>query len=382
MKILHLASFSGNLGDVYSNAGVSAYFDTRNISSVYRIEIRRIYQNYNSPDKISFNDVLRMMIGGSFDCLFIGGGGFLDYWLPQTSTGTTFDFDYELMNKVDKPIIFSSLGAFPHKAVPVENYLKFTQFMEYLSRNEYVSLMFRNDGSLKSINEQFPDLDCSNFMYGGDHAFLYAAQEVKLGTNRRRYICVNVGSDQLCLNSAFRTGVVDKDEYFKNFARILVELSEKHDCEIVFIPHLYSDNEAVGLICRYLPDIFIRNYFSVAEYDPLGRNLDSIIALYRESVFNICGRLHSNIMSICTGSLTISLAILDRVGALADQFENALPVSDIENCLSVDVDALAAEKADLIKVEEVRSRIVEFLDLSFGHSSHNSCRLRTLPSHF
>lgn len=371
MKILHLASFSGNLGDVYSHAGISTYFDTRNITNVYRIEIRRIYQNYNAPDKISFNDVLNLLIRDTFDCLFIGGGGFLDYWLPGTSTGTTFDVNYELMDKVHKPMIFSSLGAFPHKDVPVENHDKFIRFAEYLSRNKYVSLMFRNDGSLTSINKQFPNLDCSNFADGGDHAFLYAAKEVNLATTRGRYICVNIGPDQLSLKSAFRTGPIMPDEYFKKFAKLLVELSDKHDCEIIFIPHLYSDIEAARLICSYLPDIFLRNRFSIAEYDPLGRNLDYILAFYRASVFNICGRLHSNIMSICSKNLTLSLAILDRVSALADQFDNALPISDIDECLSIDIDALVSVKVGLIEVVKTRDKIVDFLDFSFGSPQTN-----------
>ena len=60
MKILHIASFRGNIGDNASHLGFYSILDQviKNYS-VERIEMRKFYKNYNGDDK---KNLIRLLL--------------------------------------------------------------------------------------------------------------------------------------------------------------------------------------------------------------------------------------------------------------------------------------------------------------------------------
>ncbi|MFW3341613.1 hypothetical protein [Aliarcobacter butzleri] len=116
---MHIASFSGNIGDNASHIGFYNILSSIIDYDIAQIEMRKFYQNYNKADKLSFNKEFIEYIN-SFDICFIGGG-FLDYHIKDSKTGTTIDIDLSLIKNIKTPTYFTSLGSNPHKEVPKEN---------------------------------------------------------------------------------------------------------------------------------------------------------------------------------------------------------------------------------------------------------------------
>ncbi|WP_301009429.1 hypothetical protein [Helicobacter sp. UBA3407] len=75
IRILHLASFSGNIGDNISHIGFKNLLNQLHLDlDITRLEIRKFYNNYNLSDKRFFNQELISEIN-SYDGCIIGGRG-------------------------------------------------------------------------------------------------------------------------------------------------------------------------------------------------------------------------------------------------------------------------------------------------------------------
>ena len=58
-------------------------------------------QNKESLIKVLLMNVMNMT------CYF-GGGGYLDYWIPNSSTGTTFDISAKSLEEINTPTFLKS----------------------------------------------------------------------------------------------------------------------------------------------------------------------------------------------------------------------------------------------------------------------------------
>ena len=156
IKILHVASFTGNIGDNASHIGL--YSILRNILGdnfeVEKVEIRRFYKNYSLSDKMHFDDKFVEMANKK-DLLIVGGGGFFDYWVPNSSTGTTIDMSKEVLEKLFVPTLFVSVGCMPHQSIPEGNIDRLHSFLTALCHKQNVRIALRNDGSLSEIRRLF-----------------------------------------------------------------------------------------------------------------------------------------------------------------------------------------------------------------------------------
>lgn len=73
MRILHLASFSGNIGDNVSYMGFHNLLKTLDLSpQITQLEMRKFYDNYKESDKRYFNQDLIDEIN-SYDLCICGG---------------------------------------------------------------------------------------------------------------------------------------------------------------------------------------------------------------------------------------------------------------------------------------------------------------------
>ena len=93
MRVLHLASFGGNFGDVLNHHG---FYNTvgkaLDFQSIKQIEVRRFYRNASEEERLFFNDEFVKEIN-SYDLFVLGGGGFFDAKWAYSNTGTTIDFN-------------------------------------------------------------------------------------------------------------------------------------------------------------------------------------------------------------------------------------------------------------------------------------------------
>ena len=94
LRVLHLASFSGNIGDNANHMGFRPWFADqvgRNVEWT-NCEIREFYWKERAFDA-DF-----VVLANSFDALVIGGGNYFELWVENSPTGTSIaitpeDFD-------------------------------------------------------------------------------------------------------------------------------------------------------------------------------------------------------------------------------------------------------------------------------------------------
>lgn len=324
MKVLHIASFRGNIGDNLSHLGFAKILESLNvIAEIDRVEIRKFYKNYDGVDKCFFD---RKFIDtmNRYDLVVIGGGGFFDFWVEGSVTGTTIDMDPDLIKTIKIPTIFASIGSHPHRKVPIGNEDKFKRFFSELVQNENIYVGLRNDGSIKVLQELFGedvtkwdqvDEILDNAFFCGD------GLEERKALYPAPYIAINITSDQLEMASS-RRGDINRKDYVHAMSRFIERQAE--DFNIVFVPHIYSDLEAIYQVLTALGQSVIRNRVSVAPCVQGDNGSLEALSIYRDSELVVASRFHANVGPLAVGSKVMGLAVLDRVAYLY----NSLALND------------------------------------------------------
>ena len=201
MRILHIASFNGNIGDNASHIGFRNILKTLGIiATIDQIEIRRFYKNYSLFDKQSFDEDF-IKKANQYDLVVFGGGGFLDYWVPNSETGTTIDISLDLFQQLLVPVLFTSIGCIPHKEVPEGNVEKFSRFVNAILEKKNAALAVRNDGSKIILKSVLGDTIACKIPQLLDNGFFYKSHRKFSRITDGKYIAINVTKDQLLMKN-------------------------------------------------------------------------------------------------------------------------------------------------------------------------------------
>ncbi|WP_221071388.1 polysaccharide pyruvyl transferase family protein [Vibrio alfacsensis] len=309
IKILHIASFEGNIGDNASHLGLASIMDEINASyAIDRLEIRKAYRNYILDDKLEFNEKFADL-ANTYDLVIFGGGGFLDYWVEGSSTGTTIDIEPDILDKISTRILITSVGCNPHRSVPKENYVKFTKFLDYVRSSNNITIALRNDGSVNSIINDFG----LNYLDGVveilDHGYFYSPSSDGVLPIDKDYVAINITDDQLNMQG----GLSDNREwYYKEFELLVSGLAER-GLKSVFVPHIHQDVEAIGKVLSKLPSGLSRTHTVVAPCLQGDKGTDFIFNIYKNANFTIASRYHANVCSMAFNTPLIGLSPLNRI---------------------------------------------------------------------
>jgi polysaccharide pyruvyl transferase WcaK-like protein len=318
IKILHIASFNGNIGDNASHLGFEAILSSLDFDfKIERMEIRRAYKNYKGDDKVEF-DYEFVEIANQFDFVIIGGGGFLDYWVPGSSNGTTFDISNSVLDKIKSKILFTSIGSNPHKRVPIENYSKFETFIKFALEKDNIEIALRNDGSHQSLIKDFPNIEHEKIAMVADHGFFYDSINSSENYIQNDYFCLNITNDQVAMYNEGRS-LTEKSWYYKELAEVVEFIIDQHGYNVVLVPHIYSDIQAFSEFIDYLPQDIVRNKMVIAAYSQGDIGTNHIFNIYRNSKLNIGSRYHCNVCSLKFGVPTIGLSPLRRIKFIHEQ---------------------------------------------------------------
>jgi polysaccharide pyruvyl transferase WcaK-like protein len=311
LKILHVASFIGNIGDNASHIGLKSLLDKFfEAYEIEQMEIRRFYKNYKHSDVQKFDENF-INYANTFDLLIIGGGGFLDYWVKGSTTGTTIDLPPELVKKIKVPTLIMSVGCMPHREVPEGNLEKFKAFLQAVSNNPKVAIAVRNDGSINTLKEILTPEELSEIPEILDNGFYYDT-----GLNNclpvKDYIAINITLDQIKMNSKSR-GVIDIDVYKHEMRSVIKFITEDLGKDVVFVPHIYSDVKAIYEVLEGLDDFLIRTKITIAPYIQGDFGANTLFGIYKNSSLVLATRFHANVCAMSMGVPVIGLAALDRV---------------------------------------------------------------------
>jgi polysaccharide pyruvyl transferase WcaK-like protein len=312
VEVLHVASFVGNIGDNANHNGTRAQL-RQNVSvplAFENTEIRKYYQNYTKPDRLSFDEQFVRRANNN-DLVVVGGGSFFDIWLDTSATGTTIDLSPAQIDQIDTPIVFHGLGCVPALDVTTKVVDRFRRFLEHLFETDHTLVSVRNDGSTSRIAETVGTAHADAITTIPDGAFFVDVDSTPHpelpGTGP--VLGINVVSDMRERRFPGGTTALTYDEYVREFANFVDSFLDSHpEFQLVFIPHIYSDLTAVADVLAQVDIFYRRNRITTAPYlHGMGAERH-LFDVYDTVDLSMGLRFHSNVCPIGLATPSIGLA--------------------------------------------------------------------------
>ncbi|OGG50606.1 hypothetical protein A2704_05050 [Candidatus Kaiserbacteria bacterium RIFCSPHIGHO2_01_FULL_54_36b] len=315
LKILHLASFTGNIGDNASNIGFGNIL-SRCLSDGYKItpiELRKFYTNYTLPDK-HFFDRAFVDLANAQDLVVMGGGGILSFDIEGSATGTTLDIGENIWKEITAPVLITSVGIIANAIVPAGNEEKFKSFVRLLLGRKKTVLALRNDGSHKALVRMFDKAELEAIPQVLDSGFFYAPSGRVYDALPSKYIAINITREQIQKGGGVI--VIDEDVYYGEMRNVLRHILDATDMHIVFVPHIHGDLAAIVRVLDGLTDFTVRSRIQVAPHVQGDRGADLLFSIYKGSGLTLGTRFHANVCSLAMGVPCIGLVAQPRVRAM------------------------------------------------------------------
>lgn len=308
MRIIHIASHKGNIGDIFNHAGFYQYLDKifDKKYSIEKIELRDFY--YSAKNKKNFDKVFADYIN-TFDLCIIGGGGFFDAQWDNSQTGTTLDFSVDFINSVKIPVIVNAIGyhEYPDKTNEIICQ-KFNNFLNKILDKSNWLVSVRNDGSFERIEKRYKNIALNKILKVPDNAFFTILPLSRLFNPIQREsgvigICVTNDLFSKYYNGNIKT--TDFNRIIANFVNNQAKCQRK----IIFFPHTPDDINTINEVLRYVDGYTKRNQIVIAPFEASDiQSVYNLAEYYKRCDFIIGMRFHSIIMGINLNIPTIALA--------------------------------------------------------------------------
>lgn len=299
LKVLHLASFNGNIGDDANHQGFYKYLNKNKEFSfnIEELEIREFYWK----NKLFDNSFVELV--NKYDLLIIGGGNFFELWVENSPTGTSISIELKLLKKINTPIIFNSVSVDPGQGASKNNINKFKNFINLLvQRDDFISI--RNDGSKKSVIEHLGKKYLKYFNHTVDAGFFSDSYKPTKYYKEKRYIAINIAYDMQDIRFKHITYIKFLDT-FKKFINKFLKKNSSY--EIVFVPHIFRDITFITDLLNILDDKTRRTKISVAPLLHGKNSFKEVMSVYKGAEFVLANRFHANVCSIGLNKKTIGL---------------------------------------------------------------------------
>lgn len=295
MRVWHIASFDGNIGDIANHSGFYKTLESALEGRVYDIEQLEIREFYKNWAKRVFDDSF-VDEANQYDLIVIGGGGFFRLAVEESATGTTIDLSRNMLEKIHTPIIFNGIGCYIDDRTTEAIKQKFKDFIDYCIQSKNILLTLRNDGAIDNICTLYGEEYRKKILTvpdGGFFADISTANHPEIKPDVP-YIAMNLAGDHES---------VQEKENCKKIANTLIQVMHTYPTlRVVLVPHIFRDYEVMYKVMSYLPDMMARTRVSCAPYlngmqtDGL-KNMD----IYRGAQAVVGMRFHCNVCSIGLG---------------------------------------------------------------------------------
>lgn len=327
MKVLHVASFTGNIGDNANHIGMRSKLEsTLGVKLEYtELEIRYCYRIYTGELRWAFDDAF-VEKANSHDLVIIGGGNFFEPWLDESATATTINITNERLQQIYKPILFFGVGFDIHKGVTQANLAKFSHFLEQCIAQPNIFLSFRNDGSLKNLKIAYPDRPdlWSAIDIVPDGGFFYSTKASAVPyLPEGRFWGVNIASDMEVLRFPSNTpGGLTWRGFLQEYASFLQQnLESTPDLRIIFFAHIFKDILSIGEFMTYLDDRLCRDRVIVAPFACGWDACNHLFSLYQHCDLVMGMRFHTNVCSIAMNIPAIPLVSYPKLSDLYEELD-------------------------------------------------------------
>ena len=306
MKILHLASFTGNIGDNANHLGFRPWFE-RMISrqvSWSDLEIREFYWKQRRFDQ-SFADY-----ANTFDLVVIGGGNYFELWVDGSHTGTSLDIPLEIFSQITVPIFFNALGCDEGQGVTANTVTRFNEFMTRLMESRQYLVTVRNDGATATIQKHCPPAIAEKVFTIPDGGFFFLPERHGCSTFKTGGMLVGINLACDMPGVRFRNfGESDgHDRFCDEFGGMINVLADqREDLEFILFPHIHSDLKIVSDVFARLNDRLRRTRVKVAPYLMGAEGARYVFGLYRCCDLILGMRFHANVCPLGMGIPTVGM---------------------------------------------------------------------------
>lgn len=359
LRVLHLASFAGNIGDLANHAGSRQMF-ARHLDfdlSYTKLEIREFYWKQRS-----FDDAF-VRYANSFDLLLIGGGNYFELWVQNSATGTSIDIVPDKLAILTVPTIFYSLGVDTGQGYTDQTASRFRAFMASIMSCKTMFVCVRNDGSSLALQEVLGQEMARQIPVMPDGGFFAKSQTMATDTNApsRRKIGVNIAGDMLDhrFNGAgsHHDFLVGLTQTFSGF----LDANESWDIEL--IPHIWRDVVLISELLPLIQDRYLRRRISIAPLMPLHDGLPDFLQRYGCYELVLGMRFHANVCPIGMGVPTIGLLNYPQVALLYQELglEDRLVDVRRSDFAQVMQDIVFRDIDDLTQIRERYSTVMDHI---------------------
>jgi polysaccharide pyruvyl transferase WcaK-like protein len=311
MKILHVASFRGNVGDNANHAGFRPWWEglIGRRADWVEFEIRDVYRKQRAFDEKFANQA------NDCDLIVWGGGNYFELWVEQSPTGTSLAITDEVLSSIKTPMFFNALGVDDAQGFTPETLSRFKRFLHGILSSSQCIVTVRNDGAMGALKVHASDLPLDRVLPLPDGGF-FARYPAKLRVHSGLSIGINLAGDMLARR--FPGGSHHTSNSF------LSELAEwmtrrwtvDANVSFVLLPHIYSDLQVCAALLELLPDQLRRERVRVAAYDAGSHAAATIFGEYRACDVILGMRFHANVVPIGHGIPTIALCSYTQVQRL------------------------------------------------------------------
>ncbi len=309
LRVLHVASFAGNIGDNANHQGAARLRD-QFLDFTFKITEKEIRESYWKD--WSFNSSKFIAEANTYDLVIFGGGNYFELGVNKSLTGTTVDLGVKTLKKIKTPILFYALGCDLQKgAASTENVEKFKSFLDYVTidNNYYVSV--RKDWSLKNIEELYGDRYANKIAEIPDGGFFMDAPKLanfELEKNKKN-IVINLAGDMAEVRFPEQKNKLSFEAFKTGFAKLIEELDTEYDQKInfIFVPHIFRDLKVIHDVIDQVSDRVRRRRIKVAPYLIGDKGRDYIFSLYKQADLIVGMRYHTNVCSFALKQNIIGL---------------------------------------------------------------------------
>lgn len=325
LRVLHLASFAGNIGDLANHAGARRMLAEQVGFELEftDLEIREFYWRQRSFDD-AFVDY-----ANSFELLIVGGGNYFELWVDHSATGTSIDISPERLAKLKVPTLFFALGVDTGQGYSAQSARRFNTFMATVLDRRDLFVCVRNDGSTRALREVLGDETTARIPTMPDGGFFADPAGCRKSDSYSGRIGINIAGDML--ERRFDRGL-DTEAFLRELADACCALMDAQpNLRIDLMPHIWRDNALIAQLLPMIPDVYLRRRVAVGRLEPGEAGLAGFLQSYRGFDLVLGMRFHANVCPIGMGVPARGLLNYPQVESLYEEIDMADRLIDVRD---------------------------------------------------